>query len=687
MKRFTVACSAGLLVLAAGLAIQAQENETSATDPNETVAEDSGAPVADPSCTFFGPDHNKYVEALADVGAASHLTEDVVSKLAPAAKVMVATNFATALLPSAPGGSRTDTIQNPALPTIDKYIFEKMAQQNVAPAPMTTDYEFIRRVTLDLTGRIPTPDALLTFVNDPTSDKRARLVNQLLGSAPWVDKWTVWLADLYRNNSTNDIGANRFPQGVSAFNDFLRQSLQNNKPFNQMAREMISATGDNSYLQGNLNMLVGGVMGGGPIQDVFDQQTAVVSEKFLGLAHVNCLLCHNGRGHLDSLSLWAYYKTRNDAFAMSSFMSHTATMRIPTATAVNGNPYYWTLVNNVPGTATVQGVRVGNDYTLDYRLNTQTGNRPARGLTTSTTRVRPAYIMNGATPAVGSDYRAFLADQITSDFQFSRATVNYVWEYFFGIGIVSPSNQFDPARLDPDNPPTAADCPLPTTPCTLQASHPRLLNALAQDFINSGYNLKELMREIVTSRAYQLSSRYEGTWNSSNERLFARKLVRRLWSEEAHDAIVQSSGIPVTYTNAAWNPTTINWAMQLPEPLAGAGAATNFLNAFLRGDRDNEPRRGDTAIGQALALMNDPFVMGRITSTAATSVLVQALKLSDPDAVTMLYLTVLSRYPTTDELTAAVANLKAASTTAARTQEGRNLLWSLYNKVDFIFNY
>lgn len=688
MKRFTVACSAGLLVLAAGLAIQAQEPEVTATDPNEASAEDPGLPVADPICTFFGPDHNKWVEALADAGAASHLTEDVVSKLG-SAKVMSSANFATALLPSAPGGSRTDTIQNPALPTIDKYIFEKLAQQNVAPAPMTTDYEYVRRATLDLTGRIPTPEQVQTFVNDPASDKRARLVNQLLSTPQWVDKWTVWLADLYRNNSTNDLGANRFPLGVAAFNGYLRASLQSNKPYNVMAREMIGGTGENSYFfdKGYLNLLVGGVMGGGPIQDVFDQQTAVVTEKFLGLAHVNCLLCHSGRGHLDSLSLWGYYKTRNEAYGMASFMSHTATMRIPVDPA-NTNVYYWSLVNNITAGTFVQGVRNGTNYTVDYALNTQTGNRPARGATNSTVRMRPSYIMNGAQPAAGSDYRAFLADQITNDFQFARATVNYVWEYFFGIGIVSPANQFDPARLDPDNPP--ADCPLPTTPCTLQASHPRLLNQLAQDFINSGYNLKELMRQITTSKAYQLSSRYEGTWNPANERLFARKLVRRLWSEEVHDAVVQSSGVPVTYTNAAWNPSTVTWAMQLPEPLAGAGNATNFLNAFLRGNRDDEPRRADLAIGQSLALMNDTFVMNRVnvnTTTTPNSLLALALRVADTEAVTMLYLNVLSRYPTAEEQTVALTNIRGATTTAGKTQELRNLLWSLYNKVDFVFNY
>jgi hypothetical protein len=573
-------------------------------------------------------------------------------------------------------------MQNPAVGTIDKWIFQKLAEERVAPAPATTDYEFVRRVTLDLTGRIPTPAAVTAFVADTAPDKRAKLADHLSKTPEWVDKWTVWFADLYENNSNNDINARRFPQGVSSFNGFIRASLQQGKPYNQLVKEMIAATGVNSYQQGELNLLPGSVMGGGPIQDVFDLQAATVAEKFLGVAHVNCLLCHNGRGHLDSLSLWGYYKTRTEAYGMASFMSHTATVRVPVDPA-NNNVYYWALANNVlPNTPIGAGRNNNVNYTLDYSLNTQTGNRPQRGPAGSQTRVRPSYIMNGAQPPVGSDYRAFLGDQVTSDFQFARATVNYMWEYFFGIGIVSPSNQFDPMRLDPDNPP--ANCP-PSTPCTLQASHPRLLNALAQDFINSNYDVKKLMLQIVNSRAYQLSSRYEGEWSDANERLFARKLVRRLWSEEIHDAILQSSGLPITYTNQAWNPATVNWAMQLPEPFQTG--RTSFLDPFLRGNRDDEPRRGDPSITQAMALMNDSFVTDRVNSNAANALLVQALRLPDDQTVNTLFLTVLSRYPTSTELTTAVANLRSATNATGRTQEGRNLLWSLYNKVDFIYNY
>ena len=161
-----------------------------------------------------------------------------------------------------------------------------------------------------------------------------------------MDKWTIWLGDLYENNRTNNIGVNRFPAGVGAFNNYIRSSLQQNKGYNDIARGIIAATGTDSYQQGELNFMAGGVMGGGPIQDVFDLQAANVAEKFLGLAHVNCLLCHNGRGHLDQLSLWGYYKTRNEAYGMASFMSHTWTARIP-PDPTNPNVFHWALQNDV----------------------------------------------------------------------------------------------------------------------------------------------------------------------------------------------------------------------------------------------------------------------------------------------------------------------------------------------------
>jgi hypothetical protein len=675
--RIVSTCGAALLA-AAGFMISRAQDPAPDT-PSDVVSSSPDTaeqlPVSDPSCTYFGPNREKYVGGQ-QLTARAALTADVAGRLAPAAEVMAAFGASTASMPSAPGGSRTDTLQHSGN-TIDKELFQAMTAAGVAPAPPTTDFEFVRRATLDLTGRIPTADTVTAFVNDTTLDKRANLVESLMASPEWLDKWTIWLGDFFQNNSRNT-QIQRYIQGVVPFNDYVRNSLSSGKPYDQMARELIAAAGPSSFTQGELNYIVGGVMLGGPIQDYFDLQAANVADTFLGISHLNCFLCHNGRGHLDSLSLWGYYTSRQQAWGMASFMSRTST------TQRGQGEHPWSVLNN---------------RTVDYQLNTATGNRPARctvsstgACVTPTQVVKPTYIFDGSSPSAGQDYRTVLGQKITSDFQFARATVNYIWEYFFGLGIVSPSNQFDPMRLDPNNPPS--NCPS-TTPCTLQPSNPALLNALAQDFINSGYNLKSLMREIVNSRAYQLSSRYNGTWDPNSQTLFARHLVRRLWSEEMADAISQSSGVTATYTNPNWNPTSVNWAMKLPEPLNTGGNGTTsassvFLDAFLRGNRDDQARRGDGSISQALDLMNDNFVMSKVNSTATTSLIVKALAMpaaqdgAPGGLVDTLFMNVLSRHPTAAEMSTALQNLQNQAT---RTQEARYLYWSLYNKVDFVFNY
>ena len=131
------------------------------------------------------------------------------------------------------------------------------------------------------------------------------------------------------------------------------------------------------------------------------------------------------------------------------------------AQPTNNNLYYWAL----------------NKYSTDYALNTTTGNRPTRAALGAVKAVAPTYIFTGQAPAAGQDYRVALAGFVTNDIQFARATVNYMWAYFFGMGIVDPPDQFDLARLDPSNPPPA--------PWSLQPSNPALLNELVVKKLDS----------------------------------------------------------------------------------------------------------------------------------------------------------------------------------------------------------
>ena len=576
-------------------------------------------PVEHPECEFYGPRHDEFLAAgLNRLNRARHPASDLT--------VQVAGQLPSGMQPAGLGQALADRAG-----TIDKFIFQGLKDAGVTPAGLSTDFEFIRRVTLDLTGRIPTPDRVLSFVADTTPNKRAALVDELLAKPEWVDKWTMYFGDQFKNTAVST-QVTRYVNGRNAFYYWIHDSLAQNTPYNQMVYNLISIQGTNSYLsgQGETNWLVGGIVTGGPQQDIWDQQTASAAETFLGIAHVNCLLCHDGRGHLDTLSLWASKTTRVQAWGLSSFLSHSVETR--TQYTQNGQPvantFYWWIDDN------------NKSYQVDYPLNTTTGNRPARQPVGAVKNIAPVYIFNGGSPAKGENYRAALARLVTNDFQFARATVNYIWAQFFEIGLVDPPNQFDPARLDPYNP--------PPSPWTLQPSNARLLDALAVDFVNSGYDLKALMREIATSQSYQLSARYNGNWNPAWETLFARKLVRRLWGEEIHDALAQASRIIPSYNVTDLG--TVNWAMQLPEPsgLPG-GSVTAFLDAFLRGNRDDQPRSSEGSLQQALGLMNDPYVMTHVRATgsgANASLLQTAIALPNDQLVQLLYLNVLSRYPT-----------------------------------------
>ncbi len=678
---------AGIFALPA--AVQCQQFPGLTVDlPDQQTAEH-------PECTFFGPKHDQYVQSGPDGTALGKTANDLgmitdmvmrrMGTYQPQANLAVAGD----VLGVVPGGSRTSTYQQSNTKgTIDRYIFQAIQDAGVTPAARTTDYEFIRRVTLDLTGRIPTPARVQSFVADTSTDKRAKLIEELLAKPEWVDKWVMYYGDRFNNTVTNTTtGVRRFAGGRNAFYVWLKGQIAANAPYNQIAAAIIKAQGTNSYdpTQAQINWVVNGLVTNGPAQDAYDQMAANTAETFLGISHLNCTLCHNGRGHLDQLSLWGASENRVTSWGMAAYFAKTQVRNTPVDPS-NRNIYYWSVQD------------AGKN---DYQLNTLTGNRPARCLNNlppvvvnnvtkcaATGTSTPVYPFTGKGPNPGENYRDALARQVTTDFQFARATVNYIWKEFFALGLVDPTNQFDVARQDPDNPPPA--------PWTLQASNPRLLNALAQDFINGGYNLQALMREITNSDAYQLSARYNGTPPADN--LFARKLVRRLWAEEIHDAIATASNIIPAY-NIAVTPsstatTKINWAMQFPDTngLPG-GSVSNFLDAFLRGNRDDQDRLPDSSLSQALDLMNDPFVGARIkaTGTAAAnnrSLLAQALAQgSDQQLVTMLFMNVLSRLPGATEMQTAVATLAAAPNAAAHQQKAENLLWSLYNKVDFIFNY
>ncbi|MDX2040229.1 MAG: DUF1549 domain-containing protein [Acidobacteriota bacterium] len=548
---------------------------------------------------------------------------------------------------------------------IDNILFDKMGRDGIQSAPLCTDEEFIRRAYLDITGRIPSATDVTAFLADNSATKRDALVDKLIGSPEYVDKWTMFFGDLYRNNARS-VNVQRYSGGRDAFYNYIKDAVSKNKAYNQMATEMIANDGDN-FVQGQVNFIVGGIVPMGPAQDTMDGTAVEVTRAFLGINATDCLLCHDGAGHLDQVNLWGSQKTRSDAWGMSAFFARTRRQR----QVLSQQPNYAKFM-------------VSENPAGEYQLNTTTGNRQTREPVGGKSTADPKYFLgSGGGVNTGENRRQAIARLVTADKQFARAAVNYIWEKMMVEALVSPSNAFDPARLDP-----AATLP---SGWTLQPANAELLNSLADEFIKQNYDIRKLIGLIAKSNAYNLSSQYPATWSLSMVPYYARKYIRRMDAEEVHDAILKATNFTATYQmrdSLNQNTFTVNWAMQLPdtvEPRTSLQVA-NFLNLFIRGDRDVKPRSFEPSIQQSLTLMNNNFVMGKIhqaNAGSAVATLLANTALTDQQIVTQLYLNTLSRNPRQDELDA----LLPLFSSQGKRQATEGVQWALLNKMDFIFNY
>ncbi|MDQ6700519.1 MAG: DUF1549 domain-containing protein, partial [Acidobacteriota bacterium] len=168
---------------------------------------------------------------------------------------------------------------------IDTAIFSKLAQANVPSAKLSGDEEFLRRVSLDLTGRVPSSEDIRAFLADASADKRDAMIEKLLNNRAYVDKWTMWLGDLLQNTSVAT-NVNRNIGGRDAFNQYLKVAIANDKSFRDIAWETVSA-GGNTYdgAAGQTNFVFGATTPMGPIQDTYDTMLGKTATAFLGLAY------------------------------------------------------------------------------------------------------------------------------------------------------------------------------------------------------------------------------------------------------------------------------------------------------------------------------------------------------------------------------------------------------------------
>lgn len=547
---------------------------------------------------------------------------------------------------------------------IDQEILGKAEKAQVQVAPLSTDAEFVRRIYLDLIGRAPKVAEARAFLADPNENKRDEIIDRLLNSPDFTYRWANWFGELVQNNRTS-INVNLQNEGRNAFYEYFRMAINENRPIKDLAYEMIANSGNN-YDSGQNNFMVKTVTPGGPVQDRYDTAFSRAASMFLGMGHYDCLLCHDGRGHLEQLSAWGKRTTRMEAYKMAAFFSRanlTGRGNIP-----GGSPYS-------------NSFDVSDRTTGTYDLNTNYGNRPNRIKVGTLVNLTPEY-RDGKVTSNSVNWREAFAAQLVVDPMFARNMSNRIWKQLFTMGLVEPVDQMDPARLDPKNP--------PADPWTLQATHPELLEQLAAFMVNSNYGLRESIRLMVSSTAYQLSSRYDDEWKLEYVPLFARHFARRLEGEEIHDTLMDASGLIQEYPIGGYGTDTVRYAWRMPdatEPQGNQGNARVFMDYFLRGNRDTQLRTQQVSIQQRLALMNDGFIYNR-TRVATAPNLATILKITDNGKMLEeLYLAYLARVPSDVEKTKAMAFLSKATTAALRSAALEDLAWALVQKTDFLFNY
>jgi hypothetical protein len=369
---------------------------------------------------------------------------------------------------------------------IDRHLAAGWDANKIQPAPPASDAEFIRRVYLDLAGRIPSVAEVRAFLDDTRPDKRRRLVEELLNGPRYVRHFTnVWRA-LLLPETGNNLQASFLAPG---FETWLRAKLQQNTPYDAMVRELLTVPmqgqGRNPF----------GQPGGTPSPIAFylakdvkpENLAAAASRLFLGVK-IECAQCHNHP--------FAEWK-REQFWSFAAFFAGLSRQ---------GNGDF---------------VAAGREM-ADRRELTIPG----------TEHVVQAAFLDGTAPkwSYNSGARATLADWMTrkDNPYFARAAVNRLWAYFFGTGIVDPVDEMVGGDHSP--------------------SHPELLDELARQLSEHNFDLKFLIRAITASRAYQLSSLATDK-SQDDPHQFARMPLRGLSAEQLFDSISQATGYRDTSNN------------------------------------------------------------------------------------------------------------------------------------------
>lgn len=485
---------------------------------------------------------------------------------------------------------------------IDQHVHAKLRKRKILPSELCTDAEFLRRVSLDLTGLPPTAERVKAFLADstPSRTKREKVVDELIGSAAFADYWANKWADLLQCNSEH-LGQ----KGVWAFHRWIRDQIAANTPYDQFVRELLLAEGS-TYRNPAANYYA--------VLREPGKITEDVSQTFLGV-RFNCAKCHD-----HPFEKW----TQNQYYQFGAFFARLAIKRGPLGSEV---------IRNQTG----DPMRVTGEEIVYVNYNGGEVTHPKTGM-----NVAPK-VPFGEAKDVRDDperRRAFVEWLTSKDNPlFATAMANRVWSYFFGRGIIDPVDD-----IRGSNPP----------------SNPALLDALTEHFVSSGFDVRQLMATICKSRTYQLSIR-KNHWNEDDDLNFSHALPRRLSAEQMLDAIAVATGTQPKFKDV---PAGLR-AVELPDGLVKGNDFLALFGRPKRQSACECERTSNVSLAHALNLINGAALGDAVQAPDSRIARLVEGEKDDQKLVEEIYLCCLNRPPTPEEvraveLPAGAARLEAA---------------------------
>ncbi|MFO0905206.1 MAG: DUF1549 and DUF1553 domain-containing protein [Pirellulales bacterium] len=539
-----------------------------------------------------------------------------------------ALTFATALAAASASLPVESAADEPRLrDVIDAEIEATWPREKVAPAPPTTDAEFLRRVSLDLIGVVPTPDEAVAFLDDGAADKRERLIERLLTDPRYArhqaDLWDVILFS-------------RHPPGYETdkrdgIQHWLREQFSQNVPYDQMVRSLLKAEGNSAE-------------DGPPLfyaqyRNQPEDASEVVSQTFLGV-QLQCARCHD-----HPFESW----TQLDFYGMAAFLARVQIVSLGKKDDLTKFVVAEKSTGDILFTGPAkdqQAGKKGEPVKPKFLLG-----EPLAEPSTPEGFKEPKFEDNKLPPKPHFSRKDQLAEWIARPDNpfFARAIANRLWAQYLGRGLVHPID-----NMSPSNAP----------------SHPELLEKLAAALVAQKFDLRWFTRELVSSRAYQRSSR--GAASDPQPRWYEYARTRPLSAEELIDS----------WRAAAWYDEVEKQANKAPGKNRFQPIERDYMIRFF-GTPNSGAGDFQGGLHEHLFLNNGPLSV-LLSGKGGLVDWLQSSSDSVEKKIERLYLSVLTRRPTADETARAATFLAEGDGKQPRWQD---VAWALMTCSEFRFNH